>query len=274
MHAKNVRLCETKFTTIWQSWILRPKTNKLTCRRWRHLALEKLLSPWQLFGNIFPKAICCHRGWREFIQVISKLLRFLQTTRKTVFKNWMQGVSRCGCSGQFVVAALRFRTLHDPKCVCHLFPHLQLHFPACMFLCLHQFLKSIRNNLISQEKHWILDDKSQINILKKRFTLNAAAWNTRSFKSVFVEWSLHERTGSHKLWDECWKIIWWTCNAQCITFLWNRWTSWVYHEISSRIPLAIQKWATVAQKNLCSNKWDTLPSSPYNPQSLDWKIWI
>ena len=62
MHAKNVRLCETKFTTIWQSWILRPKTNKLTCRRWRHLALEKLLSPWQLFGNIFPKAICCHRG--------------------------------------------------------------------------------------------------------------------------------------------------------------------------------------------------------------------
>ena len=34
MHAKKVRLSETKFTTIWRSCILRHKTNKLKYR-WR-----------------------------------------------------------------------------------------------------------------------------------------------------------------------------------------------------------------------------------------------
>ena len=59
LRLKRSWLCEISFATNCQSSIMNRKPNKLKYHWW-DLTLEKLLSPWQLFGHIFPEALCCH----------------------------------------------------------------------------------------------------------------------------------------------------------------------------------------------------------------------
>ena len=79
--------------TSWQSSIMNQKPNKLKYQ-WQDLPLEKLLSPWQYFGHIFPEAICCHHKYWQFIQVNSfqSVAIFCKTVAKSE-RFWMQGVS-------------------------------------------------------------------------------------------------------------------------------------------------------------------------------------
>ena len=80
-----------------QSWTKKP--NKLKYR-WQDLTLENCSVPGNLLGHIFPETICCHRRRGQFIQAISKLLRFF-------FAKPSQNLSdfECNFSNMFVVVS-------------------------------------------------------------------------------------------------------------------------------------------------------------------------